>query len=204
MINSLHRVGHLLPVLLALSLIACSQQQPVSKSPAAVQAMPFNIVSAGDSRANISGATTYSWAQGMQVANAEDPRLGDARLQAYMREAISTTMAEKGYQPAAADMPGDLQVGYIITLDNAGTDSGIADAYDVVQASINVPNPDPALYEKGTLVIDIIDANTGLTAWRSALQGFASFQTSEEQRRQRIIEMVQRMLSGLPARQLGR
>jgi hypothetical protein len=36
------------------------------------------------------------------------------------------------------------------------------------------------------------------------LQGFASFQTSEEQRRQRIIEMVQRMLSGLPARQLGR
>jgi len=202
MINRHYRVGYLLLTLLALSLIACSQQQPVSKSPAAVQAMPFNIVSAGDSRADVSRAATFSWAQDMQVVSA-DPRLGDAQLQTFMREAISTVMAAKGYQPAAAGESGDLQVGYIITLDNARTDSGIADAYGGVQASINVPNPDPALYEKGTLVIDIIDADTGLTAWRSALQGFASFKISEEQRRQRINEMVQRMLSGLPARQAG-
>ena len=200
MINRHYRFGYLLITLLALSLIACSQQQPESKSPAAVQAMPFNIVSAGDSRADVSRAVTFSWAQGMQVVSA-DPRMGDARLQALMREAISTVMAAKGYQPAAAGGPGDLQVGYIITLDNARTDSGIADAYGGVQASINVPNPDPALYEKGTLVIDIIDTDTGLTAWRSALQGFASFKISEEQRRQRINEMVQRMLSGLPDRQ---
>jgi len=198
--NRHNRIGHLLITLMLSSLVACSQQPPVRKSTAAVRAMPFNIVSAGDSKADVSSARTYSWAQGMQVVSA-DPGLGDARLQTDMKTAISKTMTEKGYQPAAAGVPGDLQVGYIITLNGVPAEKEATDAYGGVQASINVPNPDPARYEKGTLVIDIVDAHSGRTAWRSALQGFASFQISEEQRRQRINEMVQRMLSGLPARQ---
>ncbi len=137
----------------------------------------------------------------MQVGS-DDPRMDNLQLQELLRAAINNTMTEKGYQAAAAGVQGDLLVGYIITLNDARTDEEIADSYGV-QASINVPTPDPARYEKGTLVIDILDSSTGLMAWRSALQGFASFQISDEQRRHRINEMVQRMLSGLPVRSAG-
>lgn len=202
MLNRLNWSSHLLLALLTVSLIGCSQQ-PVSKPPgAAVQALPFNIVSTGDSRVDLTAATTFSWAAATQVPTG-DPRMDDVQLQKLLRAAISNAMTEKGYQATAAGAPADLLVGYSITLnDDARTDKDIVDNYGV-QASINVSSPDPALYEKGTLVIDIIDSRTGLMAWRSALQGFTDSRISEQERRQRINLMVQRMLAGLPVRHAG-
>ena len=129
--------------------------------------------------------------------------MDDVQLQKLLRAAISNAMTEKGYQATVAGVAADLLVGYSITLnDDARTDKNIADDYGV-QASINVSTPDPALYEKGTLVIDIVDSRTGLMAWRSALQGFTDSRISEQERRQRINLMVQRMLAGLPVRHAG-
>jgi hypothetical protein len=203
MTNRHYLTGHLLMALMTFALAGCSQQPTVPEPEDTVQAMPFNIVSTGDSRVDVSAATTFSWAANVPVST-DTNGIDNTQLQDLLRAAINNTMTEKGYRPASAGTQGDLQVGYVLTLkDNDRTAMDIADSYGV-HASITVPTPDPTRYEKGTLIIDILDSSTGLMAWRSALQGFASFQISEEQRRQRINEMVQRMLSGLPVSNAGR
>ena len=199
--NSRYWHSRLMIIMASLLMVACSQQQTAPETPTPVQALPFSVVSSGDARADLSTARTFSWAPGMQVVQ-QDSRMGDVQLQSILRDAIYSTLIEKGYQSDDSGGRGDLQVGYIITLSDTPADKNIAETYGV-EANINLSTPDPALYEKGTLVIDIIDVKTGLTAWRSALQGFASFQISEHERRQRINDMVQRMLSGLPDRYTG-
>ena len=69
-----------------------------------------------------------------------------------------------------------------------------------MQADLNFLSPEPDKFEKGTLVIDVVERKTGLSAWRSSLQGFAYLDIDQAERRQRIHSIVQRMLSGLPAR----
>ena len=69
-----------------------------------------------------------------------------------------------------------------------------------VQPGLAGASPDPGRYEKGTLIITVVDRRSGLVAWRSALQGFASQNISEETRRERINDIVTRMLAGIPAR----
>jgi len=180
---------------LTLTLTACTQSAPRETGNSA-RAMPFNIVSTGDSQADVLSARTFDWMPGMQHVR-EDPRLGELRIQELLRESVTLVLADKGYLLDPDDGKSDLLVGYIVTLDDSQEGQELAEHYGV-QASINLASPDPARYEKGTLIIDIIERRTGLTAWRSALQGFASLDISEAERRSRFHAMVKRMLAGMP------
>jgi len=186
-------------IILLLLLAACSEQPATPAGTATGRhAIPFNIVATGDSRTDIVAATSFAWMPGMQEAH-EDPHLGDLQMQALLRESITVAMADKGYLPAMDEGQSDLLVGYVLVLNDARADQALAEQYGL-KASVNLASPDPTRYEKGTLVIDVIERSSGLSAWRSALQGFASLDISESERRTRIHELVQRMLAGMPAR----
>ena len=189
-----------LPAALALltGLYGCSQQQPVTEAPSRLHAMPFNVVATGDARTDAAAASTFSW------ATATEPPAGDSRMagvpvNALIEEAIADTLQQKGFNYLAATGQGDLLVRYAVSLNDAAADSRLAEKYGM-QADLGYTSPDPEKFEKGTLVIDIIERHSGLSAWRSSLQGFAYLDISEAERRQRLQAMVRRMLSGLPAR----
>jgi hypothetical protein len=86
-----------------------------------------------------------------------------------------------------------------VVQNDALSDQEINDRYGI-QPSLSLPAPDAGRYEKGTLVIDIIDAKTGRTAWRSALQGYADLKISREERQDRLDDMIMFMLARFPAR----
>jgi hypothetical protein len=122
-------------------------------------------------------------------------------MDALLQTAIIETLQAKGYHYTTVPGESDLIVDYHVAPDNALADRESLDTNDVqLQPSLNISSPDPARYEKGTLVIEVIDKSTGLTAWRSALQGFAVRELNAEERRQRIGLMVDRMLAGVPAK----
>ena len=187
----------LLPALRA-GLSGCASQQPAADKPAHLYAMPYSVVATGDSRADTTAATTFSWPAAPAAVNNERGTTG-APVNALLEEAIATTLQQKGYRYSAAAGQGDLIVSYDYTLNDAAADKQLAQKYGM-QSDLNYTSPDPEQFEKGTLVIDVIERHSGLTAWRSSLQGFAYLQISAAERRQRIHSMVQRMLSGLPAR----
>lgn len=192
-----------LAMLLAAGLLAgagCSQQQSIRQGPAGRQALPFSVVSSGDSRTDIRSAKTFAWAVSQPLQQAA-PRStpGGAQLDALLQEAIVRTLQGKGYRHVASPSEGDLLVSYRVAMDDAGAGRGLGKAYGV-EPSLNIDSPDPDRYEKGTLVIEVTDRPSGFTAWRSALQGFTDTGLGEAERRQRIELMVERMLAGIPAK----
>lgn len=183
---------------LAAMLIACAQQKSKPEQAAQIQATPFSVVATGDSNFNASQAQTFSWSSHMQELTGV-PRLHDVPLRDMLKESITANMNSKGYRYHGEQGAGDLVVGYSVSLDDAELNSDAARRSGVIP-SLNFSTPDPEKFEKGTIVIEVTESATRIVVWRSALQGFSIIDLDDADRRKRLDGMVQRMLSGLPAR----
>jgi len=184
--------------MLALVMIGCAQQQTSSGQAATVQATPFSVVATGDSNFNASQAQTFSWSSSMQEVTGV-PRLNDVALRDMLKDSISHNLNAKGYRYQGEQGPGDLVVGYSVSLDDSEMNSDAARRSGVIP-SLNFSTPDPEKYEKGTIVIEVTQSANGIVAWRSALQGFSIIDLEDADRRKRLDGMVARMLSGLAAK----
>ena len=184
--------------MLALVMFGCAQQQTSSEQATKVQATPFSVVATGDSNFNASQAQTFSWSSSMQELTGV-PRLNEVALRDMLKASISDNLNARGYRYQGEQGPGDLVVGYSVSLNNSSMNSDAARRSGVIP-SLNFSTPDPEKYEKGTIVIEVIQSTNGIVAWRSALQGFAIIDMDDADRRKRLDGMVQRMLSGLPAK----
>ena len=183
---------------LVLLLPACSQQQPDMNRAVSVRPIPFTAVSTMDPMVDLSSATSFTWASRMQEIHG-NPHDDEAPDKERMKNAISNALRNKGYEYTWRAGLADLQVGYIVVMNGALSGKEINDRYGI-QPGLNLQAPDTVRYEKGTLVIDIIDKKTGRTAWRGALQGFADLEISKEDRQERLNDMVMFMLARFPAR----
>jgi hypothetical protein len=197
---------HLLQVTLAallatamLAISGCSQQPP-APAQGSIQPLPFSVVATGDSGADIQSASTFAWARSLQQTS-HDQSPENVSIDMLLQEAIIDTLQGKGYRYSAVPGEADLIITYRVALDTPG---GIQQQAEMntgqLQPSLNLTSPDPGKYEKGTLDIEVTERSTGLTAWRSALQGFANLELSDAERRKRIGLMVDRMLAGVPAK----
>ena len=83
----------------------------------------------------------------------------------------------------------DLLIGFTLALESALSDQEISQNYDIVP----VPAKDRDtmnMYEQGTVIIDVADAESRSLIWRGALQAFASSDVPEDARRERIDKAV--------------
>jgi hypothetical protein len=183
---------------LAAVLIGCSQQKSSSTQAARIPATPFSVVATGDSNFDASQARTFSWSTDMQELSGV-PRLQDVPFREMLEESITANMNAKGYHYLGEQGTGDLVVGYSLSMDDAEMNSDAARRVGIIP-SLNFSTPDPEKFEKGTIVIEVTQSATRMIAWRSALQGFSIIDLDDADRRKRLDGMVQRMLSGLPAR----
>jgi hypothetical protein len=198
MITSNNAIRFFAVSMLALMMIGCAQQQTSSGQAATVQATPFSVVATGDSNFNASQAQTFSWSSSMQELTGV-PRLNEVALRDMLKDSISRNLNAKGYRYQGEQGPGDLVVGYSVSLDDSEMNSDAARRSGVIP-SLNFSTPDPEKYEKGTIVIEVTQSANGIVAWRSALQGFSIIDLEDADRRKRLDGMVARMLSGLAAK----
>ncbi|MGB7293405.1 MAG: DUF4136 domain-containing protein [Thermodesulfobacteriota bacterium] len=90
---------------------------------------------------------------------------------------------------SAKTVTSDLLIGFTLSHESALTDQEISQNYDIT--------PDPSTnkdklneYQKGTVIIDVADAESRSLIWRGALQAFASSDVPEDVRRERIDKAV--------------
>jgi hypothetical protein len=187
-------------VILALMLLisGCSQQKPAVNRDIRVRAMPFTAVSTMDPMADVSSAASFTWASRMREIHS-NPHEAEVLDQESLENAISNALQKKGYKYTWRAGLADLRVGYLVVMNGVLTGKEINDRFGI-QPGLNLQAPDTVRYEKGTLVIDIVDIKTGRTAWRGALQGFADLRISKEDRQERFDDMVMFMLARFPAR----
>jgi hypothetical protein len=193
-----------LPCLAFLALVllisGCSQhqQKPVVNRDIHVRAMPFTAVSTMDPLADVSSAVSFTWAPRMREIHS-NPHEAQVLDQESLEKAISNALQKKGYEYTWRGGLADLRVGYLVVMNGVMSGKEINDRFGI-QPGLDLQAPDNVRYEKGTLVIDIVDMKTGRTAWRGALQGFADLRISKEDRQQRFDDMVMFMLARFPAR----
>ena len=187
-------------VFLALMLLisGCSQQKPAVNRDIRVRAMPFTAVSTMDPMADVSSAVSFTWSPRMREIHS-NPHEAEVLDQESLEKAIGNALQKKGYEYTWRAGLADLRVGYLVVMNGVLTGKEINDRFGI-QPGLNLQAPDTVRYEKGTLVIDILDMKTGRTAWRGALQGFADLRISKEDRQERFDDMVMFMLARFPAR----
>jgi hypothetical protein len=193
--NTGYRFGWMIvAAAMAILSVACTQQKAAPQ----LQATPFSVVSTGDSNFKPSQASTFSWSRSMQELTGV-PRLHDVPLRDMLKDSIAANMNAKGYRNLEGQGTGDLVVGYSVSLSDAEMTSDAARRSGVIP-SLNFSTPDTEKFEKGTIVIEVRQSSTAIVVWRSALQGFSIIDLDDAERRKRLDGMVQRMLSGLPAK----
>ena len=183
---------------LVLLLSGCTQQKPVVNRDPRVRAMPFTAVSTMDPMADVSSAVSFTWASRMREIHS-NPHEAEVLDQESLENVISNALQKKGYEYTWRAGLADLRVGYLVVMNGVLTGKEINDRFGI-QPGLNLQAPDTVRYEKGTLVIDIIDVKTGHAAFRGALQGFADLGISREDRQDRLDDMVMFMLARFPAR----
>jgi len=188
----------LLALVLLISGCSQHQQKPAVNRDIRVRAMPFTAVSTMDPMSDVSSAVSFTWAPRMREIH-RNPHEAEVLDQESLENAISNALQKKGYEYTWRAGLADLRVGYLVVMNGVLSGKEINDRFGI-QPGLDLQAPDTVRYEKGTLVIDIVDMKTGRTAWRGALQGFADLRISKEDRQERFDDMVMFMLARFPAR----
>lgn len=160
----------------------------------------MKVASRLESGVDITRYHTFTWGPAQAVST------GDARLDSnpffhdYLKNAVGAQLSRKGFAPvAAAGMPPDLLLHYHATI-NQRID--IAEV-DRAQGFCYQNNCQPGItdYEQGTIVVDMVDAQSKKVIWRGwaqdSVQGLIDNQTRMEQE---IDKVVARMLESFPSR----
>lgn len=169
-----------LSLLLALVLAACSSSQPDVSS--AQAPMGGVVVTVKDAGLTFPKKTTFSFSDVASQAY-EDPRFDDKKIGDFLREGIASVMEQKGYKVVEDD--GQYEIAYVVATSQSLSDIEVSERFGVNPGMIG-QSTDPSVYDKGTIIVDIQDPGAKVSVWRSALQGYAAFETPDDVRRQRM------------------
>ena len=152
-----------------------------------------------DPAANFAALHTYAWRPGPQQG-VSDPRFDSTLIDTRVRAAIDRVLASKGYRTAAPGTVADFLVGYHAVVRQKTSAQTINGWYGYRVGARRAPQAYVHDYDKGTLLIDVIDPATMQLLWRGSGTGVVDPQASLEKREQRINEAVDRILADFPPR----
>ena len=144
----------------------------------------------------IKAGSGFAWLQ-QAVKYYKDERLKDAQIQPLLEQEILRNLQAKGMQ-ITDKVSADYFIAYTAALESALDDHAIIRQYGLLPGNARVPDGLKEV-EKGSLIILVIDKNSKQTVWRSAAQVGVKFDTSMEERKQRIAHVIAEMFLTFPA-----
>ena len=133
----------------------------------------------------------FTWLPGAE-RYFEDPRIKDQTIKPMLENIIQQTLINSGYQFTQDPQQADFLVGYLVALESELDDQAIAKLYGNTPG---LPLQSTEDYEKGTLVVDIVDGVTKHSVWRGALQAAVTFDVEHSLRQQRVKSAVETLLN---------
>jgi hypothetical protein len=163
----------------------------------------ISVQSDFDPSADFEALKTYAWYE------AEQPKTGDIRidnpiLDQRVRSTVEGALNAKGYTKVAEN-PDFLLVYHAAVSKELEVTSGTT-AYGAygyygwhyVAAPVWVETPTAYTYNKGTLILDIIDAKSEKLVWRGSAQAELNETSTQQQKKARMDEAVNGMLKNFP------
>ena len=156
------------------------------------QEIPSSIVSVSNPEIKVLSSKTFTWSP-KSIYVYEDERFKGFPIKQTFQKDIYKKLTKSGFTYADSLDEAGIVVGYVLALESALSDMDINNLYEMNPGFIG-DKSDTDKYEKGTIVIDIIEARTNRMIWRGALQGMANFDVSDKERKERIKIVVDRLL----------
>ncbi len=133
----------------------------------------------------------------------DDPRSNPQEQHARMQELIETALAPKGFVPATGDTEPTLLVLYGVAFEGPVTGPELDRLHgyaskDEGSHAADAPTSAKQVYEKGSLVIDILAAAGELLIWRAAAMAHIVVDVSVEEKVARTRAAIDTMFEELP------
>ena len=156
---------------------------------------PINVTTYTARGADVTRYATFAWDR-VDTAVPGDPRLdNNAFFHEYVRDAIERQLLSHGYEPTILPEP-DLRIHYHASAAQRVYVSGTETRYDTCVGDCRVQ-----VYDEGTLLIDLVDARTGVLVWRGTARPDLAGAVHDQKRMEETIERaVARMFDTLPPR----
>ena len=145
-----------------------------------------------DKSVSFSGLKTYAWMPAPQKLR-DDPRVDWEVLDTRVKSAVEEVLSAKGFSKLTSGKP-DFLVGYNVTLDK----KAIATTLDSTYAATRPPGWASFDYEQGTLILNILEADTHKLMWQSRARDEVSFVANPEKKKERVSKAVRLMLENFP------
>jgi hypothetical protein len=147
------------------------------------------VVAALEPGATIPETATYSWMRGSFVQ--VDERYVATEVEDSVCAALEASLRRRGYH-RVPDGAGRLAVGYAIAVEGALDDARIDAAY-----ALREPREAAMHHERGALVVDLVDRESGQPLWRGSVAILADPTLPLEVRRARVERGVDALLDRL-------
>jgi hypothetical protein len=159
----------------------------------------FAVQADADPNADFARFTTFAWLP-LEDAPPMDQRLQDRAIERRVQSGVEAGMRAKGYQQAASGVP-DLWVTYRLITDSRSS-RGVPAGFGGYQlgwwAGGRIQRTDS--YERGTLIVDVIDAKDKKLVWRGSASARLLPHISFEKRAKRATQAVEQIMADFPAR----
>lgn len=115
---------------------------------------------------------------------------------ALLNDVLQQSIQHKGLQFSPyVRANGEFWIAYTVVYESTMSDELMTRKFGMMPGFIN---SQPTQYQKGSLILDLIDARKQKTVWRSSVQGLVAPELSDELRRIRLRSAFDQMLSSLP------
>lgn len=151
-----------------------------------------------DRSVDFSAYQTYAWITAAQEAT-RDKRLDNSLIDARIRAAIDAHLRSKGYIATADEKPHFLvayHVGMKDLIKGSSTQNYIGDRAHGTYTTLSDVQP----YKEGTLLIDIVDADSRQLVWQASASAEVEEGLTPRERDERVNGIVRAMLSHFPPR----
>ena len=161
---------------------------------ASAEETPYAVVSVSNPDIKVLSSKEFSWSDKSRYVY-EDKRLEGFPLKKSFQNDIKTKLTSNGFTFTENFQNASILVGYVIALESSLNDMDINNLYGINPGFINKnKEKNKNNYEKGTIIIDLIESRTNRMIWRGAIQGMAEFGIPDNEREERLRSAVNRLL----------
>lgn len=175
-------------------------------------AQKLEIKTNQDPKANFAALKTYAWlppaplVKNVAPGGLTNPTLSEEALGPHIVAAIDRELTARGWTKVAEVNQADVKIAYFAALTTGFNNTYLGEYYGYVTGWANpiapgyTPSTSMSVYEKGTVVVDIVQRAENRAIWRASVQTRINQEHTLQQRIERINQAAGRMFEKFPVK----
>lgn len=176
-------------VLISIAAVSCVTE--TVDSPNSMRFSDAAVIAVQDPNIFVTKGSTFAWLP-EAIRFYEDERLENTPVKSLIEKEIVKNMLAKEMVLVDSVNGAKYAIAYTAALESSLDDSAIIQRFGLLPGNSQVPQDDSNI-EKGTLVIYVFENRTNDVVWRSAAQVGVKFDTSADERKQRVERVLAEM-----------